>query len=82
MTKKTSLTRREHTFTAIYDPVDEGYQVTVPSLPSLVTYGRDFKEAQLMAREAIRCHVEGLRLDQEIVPAEESLIQEKVTVLV
>jgi predicted RNase H-like HicB family nuclease len=37
-----------------------GYQVTVPLLPGLVTYGRNIAEAQEMARDAIECHIEGL----------------------
>ena len=38
-----------------------GYQVAVPLLPGLVTYGRTLAEAQEMARDAIECHIEGLR---------------------
>jgi predicted RNase H-like HicB family nuclease len=38
-----------------------GYQVTVPLLPGLVTYGGTLAEAQEMARDAIECHIEGLR---------------------
>ena len=45
------------------NPSSSGYQVTVPLLPGLVTYGRTFGEAREMARDAIRCHLEGLRKD-------------------
>jgi hypothetical protein len=38
-----------------------GYQVTVPLLPGLVTFGRTLKEAQEMARDAIECQIAGLR---------------------
>ncbi|MFZ0878020.1 MAG: type II toxin-antitoxin system HicB family antitoxin [Candidatus Acidiferrales bacterium] len=47
-----------------------GYQVTVPLLPGLVTYGRDEKEALQMARDAIRCHIDGLRKSGEEIPDE------------
>jgi len=40
-----------------------GYQVTVPLLPGLITFGRTHAEARLMARDAIRCHVDGLLRD-------------------
>ncbi|HYS23374.1 MAG TPA: type II toxin-antitoxin system HicB family antitoxin [Candidatus Eisenbacteria bacterium] len=40
-----------------------GYQVTVPLLPGLITYGRTRSEACEMARDAIRCHVNGLLTD-------------------
>ena len=47
-----------------------GYQVTVPSLPGLVTFGRTRSEAWEMAEDAIRCHIEGLRKDGAPIPDE------------
>jgi antitoxin HicB len=47
-----------------------GFQVTVPVLPGLVTYGRTLAEAQEMARDAIECHIEGLRKSGEPIPNE------------
>lgn len=65
----------------MYEPVGGGgYQVTVPVLPGLVTYGRNIEEAKKMARDAIRCHLEGLEKNNESIPTEHSLLQEKLTV--
>lgn len=50
----------------------QGYQVTVPLLPGIVTYGRDEKEALEMARDAIRCHIDGLRKSGEEIPDEKA----------
>lgn len=47
-----------------------GYQVTVPSLPGLITFGRTRSEAWVMAEDAIRCHIEGLRKDGVPIPDE------------
>ncbi len=47
-----------------------GYQVTVPLLPGLVTYGRTLEEAEEMTRDAIECHIEGLRKSGEPIPNE------------
>jgi antitoxin HicB len=47
-----------------------GYQVTVPSLPGLITFGRTRSEAWVMAEDAIRCHIEGLRKDGAPIPDE------------
>jgi antitoxin HicB len=47
-----------------------GFQVTVPVLPGLVTYGRTLAEAQEMARDAIECHIAGLRKSGEPIPNE------------
>jgi predicted RNase H-like HicB family nuclease len=57
-----------------------GYQVTVPLLPGLITYGRTLAEARAMARDAILCHLEGLEKDGERIPEESSTIQEKLRV--
>lgn len=75
------LLRKEYSYTVIYEPAKEGgYQVTVPLLPGLVTYGRNFEEARKMAREAIRCHLEGLLKDKTRIPKETAILQEKLTV--
>lgn len=62
------------------NPSCHGYQVTVPLLPGLITYGRTLSEARQMARDAIRCHLEGLQRDGERIPDEKDAIQEKVRV--
>ncbi|HXY25081.1 MAG TPA: type II toxin-antitoxin system HicB family antitoxin [Candidatus Acidoferrum sp.] len=74
------VTSRDYNFTVVFEPVKPGYQVTVPLLPGLITYGRTLAEAREMARDAILCHLEGLRKDGERVPDEKSTIQEKVRV--
>jgi predicted RNase H-like HicB family nuclease len=57
-----------------------GYQVTVPLLPGVITYGRTLAEAREMARDAIRCHLEGLRKDGERIPNEKTARKEKLRV--
>ena len=63
---------REYAFTVLLDPDpdDGGYTVTVPALPGVVTQGETLEEAIANAREAIRCHLEGLLADGEPVPEE------------
>jgi predicted RNase H-like HicB family nuclease len=64
----------------LLNPASSGYQVTVPLLPGLITYGRTLAEAREMARDAIRCHIEGLRKDGERIPDEKSARKEKLRV--
>lgn len=79
MAKKIKTT--EYSYTVIYEPVKEGgYQVTVPLLPGLVTYGRNLDEAQEMAQDAILCYLESLQKDKEQIPFEKSFIQQRMTV--
>lgn len=59
-----------------------GYQVTVPLLPGLITYGRTLGEAREMAADAIRVHLEGLRKDGEPIPDEATTRTEKLRVAI
>jgi predicted RNase H-like HicB family nuclease len=62
------------------NPSYPGYPVTVPLLPGVITYGRTLEESREMARDAIRCHLEGLRKDGEPIPNEETARKEKLHV--
>jgi len=60
------LVHPEHGFTVIYELLLEGgYQVIVPELPGIVTYGPTIVEAREVAEDAIRCHLRALLKDGE-----------------
>ncbi len=70
-------------YTAIFDlNEDGGYTVTVPSLPGLVTEGKNLEEAKAMAEDAIRCYLQGLKNANEDIPEEKEVDQVRVTVKV
>lgn len=53
----------------IFEPLEEGgYEVIVPALPEVVTYGQTLEEAKEMAIDAIKCHLEGLIKAGESIP--------------
>jgi predicted RNase H-like HicB family nuclease len=55
---------RIHSYTVVFEPVVEGgYNVVVPAIPEICTFGGTFIEAKRMAADAIRCHLEGLEKD-------------------
>jgi antitoxin HicB len=59
----------EHGYRVIYEHLAEGgFQVIVPALPGIVTYGRTIEEAREMAEDAITCHLQGLLKDDEEIP--------------
>ncbi len=59
----------EYDYRVIYEPLNEGgFQVIVPALPGIVTYGRTLDEAREMAQDAICCHIQGLLKDNEDIP--------------
>ena len=48
-------------YTAYFEPlVEGGYEVFFPNFPEVITYGRTLAEARKMAKDALRCHLEGL----------------------
>jgi len=65
----------------IFDPNGEGYTVTVPKLPGLVTEGDNLQEAREMAKDAIRCYLEAL-LKDKILRRSTEVRREKVGVCV
>ena len=76
-----SKTSQEYFFTVIYTPVKGGgYQVSVPVLPGVISYGRTIEEAKTMARDAIICHIESLKKEHELIPKENSFFQERLSV--
>ena len=69
------------TFAVVLEPEEEGgFTVRVPSLPEIVTYGRDEKEALAMAEDAIRLVLEDCTARGEPVPAGEPPRIREVTV--
>jgi antitoxin HicB len=69
-------------YTAFFEANEHGgYTVTVPSLPGLVTEGKDLEEARSMAKDAIQCYIEGLKKAKEPVPVERETAQVKISVV-
>jgi antitoxin HicB len=73
---------KQHSFTVIYEPIKEGgYQVTVPALSGLITFGRSLEEAREMVSDAVICYLEGMEKEKNIIPCENS-IQERLTIAI
>lgn len=53
----------------IHKDSESDYGVTVPDLPGCFSAGSTLDEAIENTREAIECHLEGLLLDGESIPA-------------
>jgi predicted RNase H-like HicB family nuclease len=70
-------------YTAIFElNENKGYTVTIPALPGLVTEGYDLKKARVMAEDAIRCYIEGLKKSKETIPFEREVAQIRLSVKV
>jgi len=58
-------------YTVYFEPQSDGsFAVVFPAFPEIVTFGRTLDEARAMARDALRCHLEGLRKDGVEIPPE------------
>ncbi len=85
MAHKEPVTAHEYTYTAEFEPAEEGgYVATVPALPGVVTQGETLEEARAMVADAIQGFLESLQKDGFPIPVEHGRevepIREKVTV--
>jgi antitoxin HicB len=72
---------QKRTFAVVLEPEAEGgFTVRVPSLPEIVTYGKDEREALAMAEDAIRLVLEDCVARGEPVPEGEAPRIREVTV--
>ena len=70
-----------HKFAVVLEPEKEGgFMVRVPSLPEIVTYGQDEREALAMAEDAIRLVLEDCAARGEPIPGGEPPRIREVTV--
>lgn len=72
-----------HNYTAVFERNENGgYTVTIPSLPGLVTEGRNLDDARKMATEAIECYLGGLKTDKKMLPVEGDIASMRLSVSV
>jgi predicted RNase H-like HicB family nuclease len=58
-----------YNYTVVYEQLSEGgYNVIVPAIPEICTYGETLEEAREMAKDAIQCFVESAIKAGEVVP--------------
>lgn len=58
-----------YNYTVIFEPLEEGgYDVIVPAIPEICTFGETRKEARKMAEDAIRCYLESAIERKEPIP--------------
>lgn len=78
------LATTQFTFTAVFEPAEEGgYVVTFPAISNLATQGETLDEARTMAEDCLRCYLEGLAEDGSPLPEAEAsreAMREAITV--
>ena len=72
-----------YNYTAIFEPVEEGgYDVVVPAIPEICTFGETLEEAKVMAEDAIRCYLESALKEGEPIPEDKEPSVERIAVRV
>ena len=73
----------EYHYTVYFEPLDEGgYNVIVPAILEICTFGSTREEAREMAKDAIRCVIESVLKHGEPIPQDIEPAKESVTVSV
>ncbi len=69
----------EYSYTVIFERAPEGgYNVIVPAIPEIRTFGGTLNEAREMAQDAIRCFLESARETGEPIPQDVEPATERV----
>jgi predicted RNase H-like HicB family nuclease len=57
-----------YNYTVVFEPLPEGgYNVVVPAIPEIFTFGETLKEAKAMAEDALRCYIESALKANELL---------------
>lgn len=72
---RTIVSVGRYTYAVVITPNDpDGYLVTCPALPGVVTQGDSFDDARAMAADAITCHLRSMIEDGLPIPIDETII--------
>ena len=77
MAHKEAIRTEEYTYTAVFQPAEEGgYVVTFPALRGCITQGDTLEDARAMAVDALTGYLEGLRKLNRPIPTEDQTLGE------
>jgi len=69
----------EYNYFVFFEPVEEGgYNVVVPAIPEICTFGETLEEARVMAVDAIRCYLESAMQLGEPIPSDTLTAREPI----
>ena len=72
-----------YNYTVVFEPTTEGsYNVVVPAIPEISTFGETLEEAKAMATDAIKCYIESALKAREPIPEDREPSIERMAVRV
>ncbi len=70
-----------YNYTVVFEPVDEGgFNVIVPAIPEICTFGETLEEAKVMVADAIKCYIESALKAKEPIPEDKEPSIERVAI--
>jgi antitoxin HicB len=72
----------KYQYTVLFEPQEGGFNVIVPAIPEICTFGGTMQEARAAAEDAIRCYLESAIKNGEPIPADAEPSQERIAVTV
>ena len=70
-----------YNYTVVFEPVDEGgFNVIVPAIPEICTFGETLEEAKVMAADAIKCYIESALKAKEPIPEDREPSIERIAI--
>lgn len=70
---------KKYRYTVFFEPLEEGgYNVVVPAIPEICTFGETLEEARVMAADAIRCYLESALELGEGIPDDVTMDREPI----
>lgn len=70
-----------YNYSVAFEPVTEGgYNVIVPAIPEICTYGETLEEAKTMAEDAIKCFLESALQAKEPIPEDREPSIKKIAI--
>ena len=73
---------QKYQYTVLFEPQEGGFNVLVPAIPEICTFGETMDEARSAAEDAIRCYIESAIKNGEKIPADAEPSQERIAVTV
>jgi antitoxin HicB len=73
---------KEYQFTVFFEPQENGFNVVVPAIPEICTFGETLEEARAMAEDAIRCYLESAIKNGEAIPKDIDPKKERLAIAV
>lgn len=71
---------KKYQYTVLFEPQEGGYNVIVPAIPEICTFGETMLEARAMAEDAIRCYLESALKHGESIPKDAEPTTERLAV--